>query len=103
MNKLQENAQRIADDRKKFVPFEDALEIPLGISVLKDDGSVKGRIESADDEGIYTTIVDKPGSTKNFSYSFIKYKELYKNWVMETQPGNIMIAGKPDDSGIIIP
>ena len=103
MNKLQENATKIQESRKKFVSFESAIEVPLGITVLKDDGNVKGRIESADDKGVFTTIIDKPGKNKNSKYSYIEYKELYKNWVLETQPGDIMIAGKPDDSGIILP
>lgn len=103
MNKLQENAEKIQENRKKFIAFESAIEVPLGITVVKDDGSVKGRIESADDIGIFTTITSRPGKTINKEYSFIEYKDLYKNWVLEMQPGDIMIAGKPDDSGIILP
>ena len=102
MNKLQKNAEKINEDRKKFVPFEYAYEVLLGITVLKDDGSVKGRIECADDKGVFTTIRDDYGVDKNQKCSYINYKDLYKNWILETQPGNIMIAGKLDDSGLII-
>ena len=70
------------------------MEVPLGITVIKDDGSIKGRVESADNKNIYTTMEKFPKLT---------FKTIYKDWLFETQPGNYMIAGKPDDSGIIVP
>ena len=96
MNKIQEQSEKINEERKKFVPFESAVEIPLGISALKDDGSYKCRIEAADNEQVYTSSDDP-------KYHLISFKDLYKNWIFELQPGQILIAGKPDDSGIIIP
>ena len=93
MNKLQQQAKQINDERKKYVKLE-CIEVPIGITVTKDDGNCKGRIEAADINGIYTTIKDE---------QFITYTELFNHWLFEIQPGDLRIAGKPDDSGIIIP
>ena len=95
MNELQKQSLEIAEQKKKFIPL-DCVRMPIGVGITRDDGSYKCRVDLADNKGIITNSNRK-------EYKTLTYKELFDNWLIEIQPGQIMVAGQPDDSGIIIP
>jgi len=95
MNELQKIALEIVDQKKKMIPL-DCVRMPIGVGITKDDGSYKCRVETADEEGVKT-------NSHVADYSYLTYKQLFDNWFIEIQPGEIMAVGQPDNSGIIIP
>lgn len=95
MNEIQKQSLEIAEQKKKFVPL-DCVRMPIGVGITRDDGNYKCRVDIANEKGIKTNADKK-------EYQSLTYKELFNNWLIEIQPGQIMVAGQPDDSGIIIP
>ena len=93
MNKLIEQSEQIREARKKYRKFE-THEVPVGVILLKDDGSHKCIIQYVEKDHV---------GTSSKKYPTVKFDDMYKDWLLEIQPGQILVAGAPDDSGLVIP